>query len=100
MGSSRGVAAALAHAVGEVAHSTLRKRGGRRGARGRCDVCGNNQGRLMEIRVQDKSGTFDSFECAISMMAPICEHCQCRVIGHGLIVRGKVFCCAHCAGSP
>jgi hypothetical protein len=41
--------------------------------------------------------TFDSFECAIQAMAPSCEHCQCRVIGHGVEVGGRFFCCAHCA---
>lgn len=41
--------------------------------------------------------TFDSFECAIHAMAPICEHCQCRVIGHRAEVKGHFFCCAHCA---
>jgi hypothetical protein len=30
-------------------------------------------------------------------MAPICEHCQCKVIGHGVEVEGRFFCCAHCA---
>jgi hypothetical protein len=30
-------------------------------------------------------------------MAPICEHCKCKVIGHGVEVRGQFFCCAHCA---
>jgi hypothetical protein len=32
-------------------------------------------------------------------MAPICEHCKCRVIGHGVEVAGRFFCCAHCARS-
>jgi hypothetical protein len=30
-------------------------------------------------------------------MAPICEHCNCRVIGHGTEVNGHFYCCAHCA---
>jgi hypothetical protein len=30
-------------------------------------------------------------------MAPVCEHCQCRVIGHGVEVGERFFCCAHCA---
>jgi hypothetical protein len=30
-------------------------------------------------------------------MAPICEHCQCKIIGHGVEVEGHWFCCAHCA---
>lgn len=27
---------------------------------------------------------FDSFECAIHRLAPVCEHCGCKIIGHGL----------------
>jgi hypothetical protein len=28
---------------------------------------------------------------------PTCEHCRCRVIGHGVEAGGRIFCCAHCA---
>ena len=28
--------------------------------------------------------TFDSFECAIHALPPPCDHCACRVIGHGV----------------
>jgi hypothetical protein len=41
--------------------------------------------------------TFDSFECAIHALAPRCAHCDCRIIGHGVEAKGKIFCCAHCA---
>jgi hypothetical protein len=41
--------------------------------------------------------TFDSFECAIHKMAPVCEHCGCKVIGHGVEVQERWYCCAHCA---
>jgi hypothetical protein len=30
-------------------------------------------------------------------MAPICEHCKCRIVGHGVEVGGRFYCCAHCA---
>jgi Rieske Fe-S protein len=30
-------------------------------------------------------------------MAPVCEHCGCRIIGHGVQAGGRFFCCAHCA---
>jgi hypothetical protein len=42
-------------------------------------------------------GTFDSFECAIQKMAPVCVHCRCRIIGHGVEHGDRIFCCAHCA---
>jgi len=28
--------------------------------------------------------TFDSFECAIHALAPTCENCGIRIVGHGL----------------
>jgi DNA-directed RNA polymerase subunit RPC12/RpoP len=27
----------------------------------------------------------------------VCEHCGCKVIGHGVVVQGSFYCCAHCA---
>ncbi len=41
--------------------------------------------------------TFDCFECTIHKMAPICEHCGVKVVGHGVVVEGSFYCCAHCA---
>ena len=43
------------------------------------------------------SHTFDSFECAIHALAPSCEYCNVRVIGHGVEADDRFFCCAHCA---
>jgi hypothetical protein len=31
------------------------------------------------------------------MLAPSCNHCGCRVIGHGIEHDGAVFCCASCS---
>jgi hypothetical protein len=41
--------------------------------------------------------TFDSFECAIHALAPVCEFCGVKVIGHGVEADGHFYCCAHCA---
>ena len=43
------------------------------------------------------SYTFDSFECAIHKLAPECDHCGCRIVGHGTEANGEFFCCAHCS---
>jgi hypothetical protein len=43
------------------------------------------------------SHTFDSFECAVHALAPTCEHCNVKVIGHGVEADSRFFCCAHCA---
>jgi hypothetical protein len=50
-----------------------------------------------EVHAQGAVHVFDSFECAIQKMAPICEHCQCRIVGHGVEAGDRFFCCAHCA---
>jgi hypothetical protein len=31
------------------------------------------------------------------MLAPVCQHCDCRIIGHGIQVGDDFYCCAHCA---
>jgi nitrite reductase/ring-hydroxylating ferredoxin subunit len=62
-----------------------------------CELCGNEYDKTMEITVEGKSHTFDSFECAIHVLAPSCPHCQCRIVGHGVEAEGQIFCCAHCA---
>lgn len=62
-----------------------------------CDVCGNDYDKSFEVVAAGARYTFDSFECAIHKVAPVCEHCGCRVIGHGTEVAGHFYCCAHCA---
>ncbi len=63
----------------------------------RCDTCGNEYDKTIEVTRGTERRVFDSFECAIQAMAPVCAHCQCRIIGHGVETDGKMFCCAHCA---
>jgi hypothetical protein len=63
-----------------------------------CEVCGNDYDKTIEISVEGgERHVFDSFECAIHALAPSCEHCGCRVIGHGVEAGDSIFCCAHCA---
>lgn len=65
-----------------------------------CEVCGNDYDKSFDIvATSGVRHTFDSFECAIHGMAPVCEHCQCHVIGHGIEVDGHFYCCASCARS-
>ena len=63
----------------------------------RCDNCGNDYDKSFTITAGGKTHTFDSFECAIYMLAPTCTHCRCRIIGHGVEASGQYFCCANCA---
>jgi hypothetical protein len=64
---------------------------------GQCTVCKNEYDKTFQITQDGRSATFDSFECAISAMAPVCAHCNCRIIGHGVEQDGKIYCCANCA---
>lgn len=63
----------------------------------RCELCGNDYDKAFQVVMDGESHTFDSFECAVHMLAPRCEHCDCRIIGHGVEAEGKYFCCVHCA---
>jgi hypothetical protein len=62
-----------------------------------CDVCGNEYDKAFQVIQFGKTHTFDSFECAIHALAPVCAHCGCRIMGHGVEADGTYYCCAHCA---
>jgi hypothetical protein len=62
-----------------------------------CEQCGNNYDKSFEVVMAGATHVFDSFECAIQALAPVCDHCDCRIIGHGVEARGTMFCCVHCA---
>ena len=64
----------------------------------KCDACGNDYDKAFKITKAGKAYTFDSFECAIHILAPACAACGVRVLGHGLEHDGTIYCCAHCAG--
>jgi hypothetical protein len=63
----------------------------------RCEVCGNEYDKTFEVVMAGRSHVFDCFECAVHALAPICSHCGCGVIGHGVEADGAMYCCAHCA---
>jgi hypothetical protein len=62
-----------------------------------CKVCGNDYANAFEIVRDGQRATYDCFECAIHDLAPTCDHCHCRIIGHGVAAGEQVYCCAHCA---
>jgi hypothetical protein len=63
----------------------------------RCEVCGNEYDKTIEVTMGGEAHVFDSFECAIHALAPACRHCGCKIIGHGVEADGSIYCCAHCA---
>jgi nitrite reductase/ring-hydroxylating ferredoxin subunit len=63
----------------------------------KCEVCDNDYDKSFQVILTGKSHVFDSFECAIHALAPVCPHCKCRIIGHGVESGNQIFCCANCA---
>jgi len=53
-----------------------------------CEVCGNEYDKSFQVTMAD--GT-------IHALAPVCEYCGVKVIGHGVEANGHFYCCAHCA---
>ena len=62
-----------------------------------CECCGNSYDKAFELKIGGTTHIFDSFQCAIHMLAPRCFHCKVPIVGHGLEARSQYFCCAHCA---
>lgn len=62
-----------------------------------CDACGKDYDEPITVTQGQRSGVFDSFECAAHVMAPSCERCGVRILGHGIQVDAAFYCCAHCA---
>jgi hypothetical protein len=63
----------------------------------KCEVCGNDYDKAFSVVMDGNEHVFDSFECAIQALAPICGHCGCKIVGHGVEQDNTVFCCASCA---
>lgn len=63
----------------------------------KCETCGNDYDKTFTVEMGDRRGVFDSFECAAHAMAPVCAHCGCRILGHGVEDESRIFCCANCA---
>lgn len=63
----------------------------------RCETCGNDYDKAIQVTKDGKTHTYDCFECAIHGLAPTCVTCGTRIIGHGLEKDGTFFCCDHCA---
>jgi hypothetical protein len=63
----------------------------------RCEVCSNEYDKTFEVIMAGASHTFDSFECAVQALAPRCDNCSVRIMGHGVESGSRMYCCAHCA---
>ena len=62
-----------------------------------CEVCGNDYYLAFAVVTAGNRHVFDSFECAIHKLAPVCAHCGVKVVGHGVDANNDLYCSAHCA---
>ena len=60
-----------------------------------CEVCENDYDKAFEVVMGGERHTFDSFECAIHALAPVCPTATAVFIGHGVEADGQIFCCVH-----
>jgi len=65
----------------------------------RCETCGNEYARPITVTRDGHSHDYDSFECAIHALAPICQRCGTRILGHGVENGDRIYCGASCARS-
>lgn len=62
-----------------------------------CEVCGKDEEECFEILLGGERHVFDSFECAMHALTPICAFCGCQVLGHGIQVESTFYCSNLCA---
>lgn len=63
----------------------------------KCDNCGNAYDKMFKVVMFNVEHHFDCFECAINKLAPLCNSCGTKIIGHGLEDEMNTYCCAACA---
>lgn len=63
----------------------------------KCSTCSNDYDKSFTVLKGGAEYIFDSFECAIHALAPVCKHCGCKIVGHGVEEDGTFYCCVHCA---
>jgi hypothetical protein len=63
----------------------------------RCETCGNEYARPISVTRDGRSHDYDSFECAIHALAPVCQRCGTRILGHGVENGDHIYCGASCA---
>jgi hypothetical protein len=63
-----------------------------------CYTCGNDYDKAFQVTLASgETYHFDSVECAAMTVAPLCDTCGVRILGHGMEADGVFYCCEHCA---
>ena len=76
---------------------TPRRKAQREVAMARCETCGNDYDKAFQVSMNGTDPHLRQLRCAIHALAPTCENCGIRIVGHGLEKDGTFFCCEHCA---
>jgi hypothetical protein len=63
----------------------------------KCEVCKNEYDKSFQVTMANATHTFDSFECAIHALAPVCPNCGIKVVGHGVESPTGIYCCVNCS---
>ena len=61
-----------------------------------CITCGTDCDQSFTVNWNGRTASFDCIECMATMVAPMCRHCGCRILGHGWRIDGHQYCCEHC----
>ncbi len=62
-----------------------------------CEICGTENEKNFTVIMNGENHVFDTFKCAIQELAPLCEHCGCKVLGHGVERSSHLFCSDSCS---
>ena len=62
-----------------------------------CEVCGKGGDHCFEVHLGGERHIFDSFECAIRGLMPICPLCGSMILGSGVQVGDQLYCSHACA---
>lgn len=62
-----------------------------------CVTCGTDCDQAFTVNWNGRRATFDCIECMATMVAAMCRHCGCRILGHPVRIDDRRYCCDHCA---
>lgn len=61
-----------------------------------CEMCGNSGCQCFEVQVGGERHVFDSFECALDALSPVCAYCGSPFVGQGVLYGGLRYCSNNC----
>lgn len=67
--------------------------------RSSCEVCGKTRERCFEVHLGGERHVFDSFECAVRGLMPVCDRCGSVLLGPGIQIESSLYCSYSCAAS-